>query len=266
MTPKLMAGGIDLGVLREQDTWKAFGIGIVLFCIIAYASLGIFGISSSLYGVSDQADQVPDFDVITMNRTGIDDSIADEYGVVSLSGLRGSIVILDFMAVDCANCHYVQGHIDESIDSWQASESEYPIVVISIASWYGYESFERINRTFGDSGADKHMRWPVANGASDSILLEDGGRGDLVEYYSAQNLPLALVIDQEGYVVAKEGTGTPLDGWESFDAAVELASNGEAEKLRFGIEKADRSISGVFIIGLFLGAVSYTHLPLPTTP
>lgn len=257
MTPKLMAGGIDLGVLREQDTWKAFGIGIVLFCIIAYASLGIFGISSSLYGVSDQADQVPDFDVITMNRTGIDDSIADEYGVVSLSGLRGSIVILDFMAVDCANCHYVQGHIDESIDSWQASESEYPIVVISIASWYGYESFERINRTFGDSGGDKHMRWPVANGASDSILLEDGGRGDLVEYYSAQNLPLALVIDQEGYVVAKEGTGTPLDGWESFDAAVELASNGEAEKLRFGIEKADRSISGVFIIGLFLGVLVY---------
>ena len=29
-----MAEGFDTGVLRERDTWKAFGIGIVLFCII----------------------------------------------------------------------------------------------------------------------------------------------------------------------------------------------------------------------------------------
>ncbi len=244
-------------VLREQDTWKAFGIGIVLFCMIAYASLGIFGVSSSLYGVSDEIEKVPDFEVMTMNRTGIDDSIADRDGVVRLSDLRGSVVILDFMAVDCANCHYVQGHIEDNLDLWQASESEYPVVALSIASWYGYESFEWINETFGESGSNKHMRWPVANGASDAILLGDGTKGDLVEYYAAQNLPLVYVIDHEGFVVAKEGTGTPLDGWSSFDNAVERSSEGDAGNLRFGIEKADRSVTGVFVIGLFLGVLVY---------
>ena len=122
-----------MGVLREQDTWKAFGIGIVLFCIIAYASLAIFGVSSSLYGVSDDAEIVPDFEVMTMNRTGIDDSVADGSGMVKLSDLREKVVILDFMAVDCVNCHYVQGHIEESLDSWQDSGSGYPVVVLSLS-------------------------------------------------------------------------------------------------------------------------------------
>ena len=246
-----------MGVLREQDTWKAFGIGVVLFCIIAYASLSIFGISSSLYGVSDDAELVPDFEVMTMNRTGIDDSISDDGGMVKLSDLRGSVVILDFTAVDCANCHYVQGHIEDSLDSWQQSVSEYPVVALSIGSWYGYESFDWINETFGDPDSDKYMRWPVANGATDSVLLDNGSRGDLVEHYAAQNLPIVYVIDHEGYVVAKEGTGTPLDGWSSFDRAVDRAIDGDAEGLRFGIEKADRSFSGVFVIGLFLGVLVY---------
>ena len=78
-----------------------------------------------------------------------------------------------------------------------------------------------------------------------------------MEHYSAQSLPLALVFDLDGFVVAKEGTGTPLDGWGSFDDAVLKANSGDAEDLRFGIKKADRSFSGVFLIGLFLGILVY---------
>ena len=177
-----MAEGFDTWVLRERDTWKAFGIGIVLFCIIAYASLSIFGLSSSIYGVSEDAEQVPDFEVVTMNRTGIDDSIPLEDGMVKLSDLRGSVIILDFTAVDCQNCHYVQSHMEENLGSWQSLSSEYPVVALSIGSWYRYESFERINDTFGDPSSSKHMPWPVANGASDSIILENGTRGDIIEY------------------------------------------------------------------------------------
>ena len=101
------------------------------------------------------------------------------------------------------------------------------------------------------------MPWPIVNGGDDVVLLENGERGDITEYYSAQSIPLALVIDHEGFVVAKENTGTPLDGWKSFDSAIEAANLGEAEDLRVGIKKADRSVSGVFIIGLFLGILVY---------
>jgi len=252
-----MVAGLDFDVLRQRDTWKAFGIGVVLFCLIGYSSLSLFGLTSSTYGTTDEVGEAPDFFVASMNRSGIEDAFADENGMIQLSSLRGSVVVLDFMAVDCSNCHFVQAHIDQDLAEWGALQGEYPIVVISLGSWYGYESFERINSSFGDSASDRHMPWPVVNGGTDVILLENGARGDLVEYYSAQALPLALVIDHEGFVVAKENTGTPLDGWDSFDSAIEAANAGEAESLRIGIAKSDRSIQGVFIIGLFLGILVY---------
>jgi cytochrome c-type biogenesis protein len=252
-----MVAGLDFDVLRQRDTWKAFGIGVVLFCLIGYSSLSLFGLTSSTYGTTDEVVEAPDFLVASMNRSGIEDAFADENGMIQLSSLRGSVVVLDFMAVDCSNCHFVQAHIDQNLAEWGALQGEYPIVAISLGSWYGYESFERINSSFGDSASDRHMPWPVVNGGTDVILLENGNRGDLVEYYSAQALPLALVIDHEGFVVAKENTGTPLDGWDSFDSAIEAANAGEAESLRIGIAKSDRSIQGVFIIGLFLGILVY---------
>ena len=42
------------------------------------------------------------------------------------------------------------------------------------------------------------------NGGDDVVLLEDGERGDITEYYSAQSIPLALVIDHEGFVSQKK--------------------------------------------------------------
>ena len=252
-----MNASLDFSVLNQIDTWKAFGIGIVLFCIIGFASLSLFGLSSSIYGVSDQVEPVPDFIAPSMNRTGVDDIIPLNNGSLQLSDLRGNVVILDFMAIDCANCHYVQEYINQNIESWGNLQGNYSVMVVSIASWYDYETFEQINSTFGDSDSDKYMDWPVVNGGSDTIVLENGERGDIVEYYSAQLLPLALVIDHEGFVIAKESTGTPLDGWSSFDNAIEKANMGDAEELRFGIKKSDRSIYGVFIIGLFLGLLVY---------
>ena len=91
-----MFAGLDFGVLREKETWQAFGIGVVLFCIIGYSSLTLFGLSASAYGVSDEVVPVPDFEVETMNRTGIDDVVADENGMVRLSDLRG---------MACGYCH-----------------------------------------------------------------------------------------------------------------------------------------------------------------
>jgi cytochrome c-type biogenesis protein len=214
--------------------------------------------TSSIYGVSGDVNEVYDFEAQSLNRTGIDSIIADENGTVHLSSLRGSVVILDFMAVDCANCHYVQEHIENNIAEWSELEGEYPVVVVSVAAWYRFgETFAQINSTFGDHDSEKFMNWTVVNGGTESIILENGSRGDMAEYYSAQLIPLVLVIDHEGYVVAKDNTGTPLDRWEAFDNAVLKANEGDAEDLRIGIAKSDRSVTGVFIIGLFLGVLVY---------
>ena len=92
-------------------------------------------------------------------------------------------------------------------------------------------------------------------------------RGDLVEYYSAQSLPLIIVIDQEGFAISKENSGLPLDGWEEFDRSIELAVLGDAESLRFGIKKADDSIHGVLILGLLLGIlVFFSPCAFPVLP
>ncbi|MFQ3360206.1 MAG: thiol-disulfide isomerase/thioredoxin, partial [Candidatus Thalassarchaeaceae archaeon] len=243
--------------MKEKDTWKSFGIAIVLFSIIGYSSLSLFGISTSMYGISDDVKVTPDFIVPTMNRTGIDSLIDDDGdGMVKLSELRGSVVILDFMAIDCSNCHLVQAHIDKNFDDWNNLQGEYPIVVLSIASWYAIETYDNINSTFGDENSNKYMRWPVANGGNDVIILEEGG-GDILEYYNVRLPPYILVIDHEGFAVSRENTGFPLDQWESFDSAVEMANIGEAEGLRFGLTKTDNSILGVFFIGLFVGVLVY---------
>ena len=39
--------GIDIGVFKDFTTWKAFGIGIVLFSMISYAGLSMFDLASS---------------------------------------------------------------------------------------------------------------------------------------------------------------------------------------------------------------------------
>ncbi len=252
-----MINELDFSILKHNDTWKSFFIALVLFSIIGYSSLSLFNLSTSTYGISESVQTTPDFEVATMNRTGIDDIIdKDGDGIIKLSDLRGNVVVLDFMAIDCSNCHLVQEHIDQELDNWNSLNGQYPVIVISIASWYSLETFDQINKTFGHENSDKFMRWTVANGSSDAIILDEA-RGDILEYYNVRLPPYVLVIDHEGFAVARENTGFPLDQWKSLDSAVELANIGQAEELRFGLSKSDDSVIGVFLIGLFIGILVY---------
>ena len=322
--------GIDLGVFKESTTWKALGIGIVLFSIIGYAGLSMFDIASSGYGVDrDEIRLAPDFEVETVNRTVEESELVNESGWFKLSDHRGKVVIIDFMAIDCANCHLVQEHLENEIEDWRDYDGEYEIVIISVGSWYPSplmegESLEMLNETFGDTDSDSHMPWIVATGDMDSVLksevihsgmnnsslsLDDGvycleawvddsereiscidigvtdnshdnddlsndvdgieiifeansslnftidtslegnvsweliemTRGDMVEEYQAQAIPVALIIDHEGFIIAKASSGTPTGGWGDFDSAVLAAADGEAEDMRFSLAKVDRS-------------------------
>jgi len=252
--------GVDFSVFKEAVTWKGFFIGIVMFSIIGYSGLSIFGLASDSYGVDrSSARLAPDFEMETFNRSNFEQNLTNETGWFQLSDHLGKVVILDFMAIDCANCHYVQEHIDIRKSQWENLDGEYEVVLVSIGSWYSYESLAELNETFGDNKSDREMTWLVGTGTPQSIIVNEstGERGDMVEHYSAQALPVVFVIDHEGYVVAKEATGTPLDGWNSFDSAVEKANAGEAEDLRFSLKKIDRSASGIFLMGLLLGVLVY---------
>jgi len=331
--------GVDLGVFKDSTTWKALGIGIVLFSIIGYAGLSMFDIASSGYGVDrDNIRLAPDFEVETVNRLTEESEYVNETGWFKLSDHRGKVVVLDFMAIDCANCHLVQEHLELKIDDWRDNDGDYEIIVVSVGMWYSIESLEMLNETFGDSDSSSHMPWIVATGATNSVLktdvihsgvnssevdLGDGTycieaqvnssqkevscfdignglhdndnkdvdvegieitilenssvnftiettlegnitweiieftRGDMVEEYQAQAIPVALVIDHEGYIVAKESSGTPTGGWGDFDGAVLAASKGDAADLRFSLAEVDRSAGAIFTMGLLLGVLVY---------
>jgi len=331
--------GVDLGVFKESTTWKAFLIGIVMFSIIGYAGLSMFDFASSGYGVDrDNIRLAPDFDVETVNRSVEESGYVDENGWFQLSEHRGKIIVIDFMAVDCANCHLVQAHLETQVDEWRDYDGDYEIIIISVGMWYEYEDLDMLNDTFGDPDSDAHMPWIVATGQDDSVLksavihtgvnssqvdlgdgtycveawvndsqrevscldigegltdndeldfdvegidliIEEGSalnftlettlagniswevvefsRGDMVEEFQAQAIPIVLVIDHEGYIVAKENSGTPTGGWGEFDDTVLAAANGETEDLRFSLAKVDRSAGAIFSMGLLLGVLVY---------
>ncbi len=126
--------GVDFGVFKDPTTWKAFGIGIILFTLIGYSGLSIFDLASSSYGVDkDNIRLAPDFEVETVNRSVEESSLVDDEGWFKLSDHRGKVVVLDFMAIDCVNCHYVQEHLETKVDYWTDFDGSYEIVVVSHA-------------------------------------------------------------------------------------------------------------------------------------
>lgn len=331
--------GVDLAVFKDPTTWKAFGIGLIMFSVIGYAGLSMFDFASSGYGVDrDNIRLAPDFEVETVNRSVEESQYVDEDGWFKLSDHRGKIVVVDFMAIDCANCHLVQAHLENQVDEWRNYDGDYEIIIVSVGMWYSLEDLDMLNDTFGDPSSDAHMPWIVATGDTDSVLksdvilsgvnssevdLDDGTycieaqvnnsekevscfdigqgladndgldydvdgieiiiqdnssvnftintelegnitwdiveftRGDMVEEYQAQAIPVALVIDHEGFIVAKENSGTPTGGWDEFDTIVLAAADGEAEDLRFSLAEVDRSPGAIFAMGLLLGVLVY---------
>ncbi len=331
--------GVDLAVFKDPTTWKAFGIGLIMFSVIGYAGLSMFDFASSGYGVDrDNIRLAPDFEVETVNRSVEESQYVDEEGWFQLSDHRGKVVVVDFMAIDCANCHLVQAHLENQVDEWRNYDGDYEIIIVSVGMWYSVEDLDMLNDTFGDPNSDAHMPWIVATGDTDSVLksdviqsgvnssevdLDDGTycieaqvnnsekevscfdlgqgladnddldydvdgieiiiqdnssvnftintelegnitwdiveftRGDMVEEYQAQAIPVALVIDHEGFIVAKENSGTPTGGWDEFDTIVLAAADGEAEDLRFSLAEVDRSPGAIFAMGLLLGVLVY---------
>nr|AIF12954.1 hypothetical protein [uncultured marine group II/III euryarchaeote KM3_57_F04] len=250
--------GIDVDVFTEKKTWQAFAVSVLLFAVIAYSGLTAFGAASSMFGVGGEIREVPDFEIQTVNRTGIEDNYTNETGWFTLSEQRGNVIILDFMAHACGSCHYAQIHMEEELPTWENLSGPYPVMIVSIGSWYALETIEYLNTT---DPAEKYFvpDWVLGTGAPDSVILNQsaGERGDLVEQYFAQQIPLLLVIDHEGFIVGKQNSGTPVEGWGEFDSAVVAANLGNATDLRMGLKEVDKSFTGILVLGLMLGILVY---------
>ena len=191
--------GMDFSVFREKNTWNAFVISIILFATIAYAGLTIFGLTSTMLSTSDEATLAPDFEIETVNRTDIESPLVNETGWFKLSDHRGKVVVIDFMAHDCSGCHVVQERIENNMNSWQNRNGSYEVVIIAVGAWYE-ESLEYLNTT----DSKYHVPYYATGlGSTSAVIVNEttGERGDIRVQYNAIAIPIAYVLDHEGYIV-----------------------------------------------------------------
>ena len=184
-------------------------------------------------------------------KVGIDVTVFAEKKTWSAFGV--SVLLFAVIAYGGGSCHYAQAHMESEISGWQNLTGPYPVMIVSIGSWYDIETMEWLN----ESEPEENYfvpQWILGMGAHDSIIVNEttGERGDLIEHYFAHQIPLLLVIDHEGYIVGKQNSGTPIEGWDEFDAAVVSANAGESDDLRIGLKEVDRSFTGILALGLLL--------------
>ena len=244
--------GCDVGVFREKDTWIGFGLSVPIFLGICFAALSLFGSVSSGLGISDEVSPAPLFEVETLNRT------EDGGATWNLSQHRGEVVIIDFTSITCSNCEYIAKHMEEKQDEWENLNATYPVTYISIEVWY--DDKDQVMKKFGNDTHHLYIPWTVGIYSEDAVYSEENGTtGDIRSYYFALSPPVVYVIDHEGYLVDHMVGYDGLDSkwFDDMDNAVELAANGEAEELRFGLEDPPDDYSGIIFLGLILGILVY---------
>ena len=256
-----MLDTMDLGVFKRLETWKAFAIAAVMFVSISFAALSMFDSMDDIFQSDAEPEPIPNMVFESLNRTGIESNLVNETGWFNLEDLRGSIIILDFMAHDCSNCHAVQYHLEENMDNWSeiASENGKTFHIVAYGSWYG-EDIEYLNES-----DDRYSvpLYPTGMGYDDSAILDNGERVDPVRLFTTSGtgqIPVVMVIDEEGYIIERQATGSPTDQWESFDSVVEEAISGPVSDtvgLRIGWEEPSTSYVAVFVLGMILSILVY---------
>ena len=251
----------DFSVFKQKDTWQAFVIAVVMFGTISFAALSMFDSMDELFQSDAEPAPIPDLVFESLNRSDVEAGLVNETGWFHLNEHRGSIIILDLMARDCSNCHLVQEHIEEHMDEWQetAEESGRSLKIFAYGAWYS-ESVEYLSE---DGGEYTVPLYPTGFGSVDAAVLEDGSTTDPVRLFTTGGtgqIPVVLIIDEEGYIIAQQATGTPADKWEKFDSTLEsaLSSNvSETMGSRIGWEEPSTSFTAIFVLGLILSILVY---------
>ena len=134
-------------------------------------------------------------------------------------------------------------HIVTKSDEWNNTQGQYPIQTITIITDYSTNSFEEVRSTFSNSCTDNESSsgypdniffWPIAYGSANSVSVGgtlQGLTGDLESELNVYSETL-LVVDTQGYVVAREDYTDGNYDWNSFDTVVGNAVNGNTDNLR----------------------------------
>ncbi len=252
--------GMDLRTFARKETYVALGIGLILFSLIAYAGLSVFGISSTMFAQSGESIPIDELEFQTLNRTGIEDNITNDTGWFRLSEHQGKVVILDMMAHDCSNCHGVQARIEDKMNEWHSLSDERELIIIGYGSYYS-ESLEYLNKSGGEYTVPLY---PTGLGSTTAAVVNGTERADPNRLFTPGGtgvIPVVMVIDTEGYIIASESSSTPAQGWGAFDEAIQVAMTGEIaqmEQLRnYGVQEIDQSMMGVIFLGAMLSILVY---------
>ena len=251
----------DFGVFKEKATWQAFVIAVVMFGTISFAALSMFDSMDELFQSDAEPAPIPNIVFESLNRSSVEADFVNETGWFNLNDHRGSVIILDLMARDCSNCHLVQEHIEENMDDWKstAEESGISLKIFAYGAWY-QESVEYMNQSGGEYTVPLY---PTGFGSVDAAVLDDGSTTDPVRLFTTGGtgqIPVVLIIDEQGYIIAQQATGTPADKWSKSDGTLQTALTSNASETfgsRIGWEEPSTSYTAVFALGLILSILVY---------
>ena len=251
---------VQWSVLKEKQTWQAFVIAILMFSTVSFAALTMFDSMDEIFQSDAEPQPIPNMIFESLNRTGIEDNLTNETGWFELDNLRGNIIILDFMAHDCSNCHAVQQHLESNMDSWQqtAQANGKQLTIIGYGAWYT-EDIPYLNSSGGEYTVPLY---PTGLGSTTAAIMSNNTTADPVRLFTTAGtgqIPVVMVIDEEGYIIARQATGTPTDKWAGFDSVLEEAISSDADTFEYRIawEEPETSLMAVFIIGLILSILVY---------
>ncbi|MGB1948261.1 MAG: cytochrome c biogenesis protein [Poseidonia sp.] len=260
----------DFGVFKEKATWQAFVIAVVMFGTISFAALSMFDSMDELFQSDAEPAPIPNLVFESLNRSSVEADFVNETGWFNLNDHRGSVIILDLMARDCSNCHLVQEHIEENMDDWKstAEESGISLKIFAYGAWY-QESVEYMNQSGGEYTVPLY---PTGFGSVDAAVLDDGSTTDPVRLFTTGGtgqIPVVLIIDEQGYIIAQQATGTPADKWSKFDGTLQTALTSNASETfgsRIGWEEPSTSYTAVLCFVILSILVYFSPCAFPVLP
>jgi peroxiredoxin len=163
----------DLLQRREEGTMRLTIVGIVVFLMVAIVGIGGAATQDILpvakYKVIKLGDPAPDFQLRDLNGR-----------LVTLSELRGKVVLLNFWATWCGPCRVEMPAMEQLYQTFSRKDLE--ILAVSTDA-----QGVAITRPFQQ---ENHLTFPILHDVDFRVGLT----------YGARSLPMTFMVDRQGIV------------------------------------------------------------------